>query len=85
MNKEIYEIVWPKCLKKINPIKLTHERMSQARAHVYHWCDLNNCSIICEDKDPALDGYDVAIKFKEHFQTELAIVAINNININIER
>ena len=74
-----YEIVWPKCLKAINPIKLKHKRISMAKAYVYQWCDENDCSIIDESNDPELDGYDLAIKFKENYKTELAIVAINQI------
>jgi hypothetical protein len=50
-----------------------------AKAYVYQWCDENDCSIIDESNDPELDGYDLAIKFKENYKTELAIVAINRI------
>lgn len=76
-----YEIVLPKAFAEIAPpLKKQHERLSQAIAHVYDMINNNDYDLILAELDNVYDSYDMAISYKENFQTDIAIIAINKIN-----
>ena len=76
-----YEIVLPKAFAEIAPpLKKHHERLSQAVAHVYDMINNNDYDLILAELDGVYDSYDMAIAYKENFQTDIAIIAINKIN-----
>lgn len=76
-----YEIVLPKAFAKIAPpLKKHHARLSAAIAHVYDMINNNDYDLLLDDPDPIRSGHDFAIAYKENFQTDIAIIAINKIN-----
>ena len=76
-----YEIVLPKAFAEIAPpLKKHHERLSQAIAHVYDMINNNDYDLILAELDGVYDSYDMAVAYKENFQTDIAIIAINKIN-----
>tara|TARA_R110001599_G_scaffold235537_1_gene434729 strand:- start:322 stop:558 length:237 start_codon:yes stop_codon:yes gene_type:complete len=76
-----YEIVLPKAFAEIAPpLKKHHERLSQAIAHVYDMINNNDYDLILAELDGVYDSYDMAIAYKENFQTDIALIAINKIN-----
>jgi hypothetical protein len=76
-----YEIVLPKAFAEIAPpLKKHHERLSTAIAHVYDMINNNDYDLILAELDGVYDSYDMAIAYKENFQTDIAIIAINKIN-----
>ena len=76
-----YEIVLPKAFAEIAPpLKKHHERLSTAIAHVYDMINNNDYDLILAELDGVYDSYDMAVAYKENFQTDIAIIAINKIN-----
>mgnify|MGYP003628598381 FL=1 len=76
-----YEIVLPKAFAEIAPpLKKHHERLSTAIAHVYDMINNNDYDLILAELDGVYDSYDMAIAYKENFQTDIALIAINKIN-----
>ena len=76
-----YEIVLPKAFAEIAPpLKKHHERLSTAVAHVYDMINNNDYDLILAELDGVYDSYDMAIAYKENFQTDIALIAINKIN-----
>ena len=76
-----YEIVLPKAFAEIAPpLKKHHERLSTAIAHVCDMINNNDYDLILAELDGVYDSYDMAIAYKENFQTDIAIIAINKIN-----
>lgn len=76
-----YEIVLPKDFAEIAPpLKKHHDRLSTAVAHVYDMINNNDYDLLLDDPDPILNGHDLAIAYRKHFKTDIAIIAINKIN-----
>tara|TARA_R110000782_G_scaffold41709_1_gene95378 strand:- start:142 stop:378 length:237 start_codon:yes stop_codon:yes gene_type:complete len=76
-----YEIVLPKAFAEIAPpLKKHHDRLSQAIAHVYDMINNNDYDLILAELDGVYDSYDMAIAYRKHFKTDIAIIAINKIN-----
>ena len=73
-----YEIILPKAFAEIAPpLKKHHERLSQAIAHIYDMIRNNDYDLILAELDGVYDSYDMAIAYKENFQTDIAIISIN--------
>ena len=76
-----YEIILPKAFAEIAPpLKKHHERLSTAVAHVYDMIIDNDYICLLAEADKVYDSYDFAVAYKENFQTDIAIIAINKIN-----